>query len=581
MTTGEPGGPAAEPASGGQETIATVAPPASPPDSAVATAPAAAAENPPEPEPGGAAGVLARLRGIPQPYWRALGWHVLPFVIVVAIGLVALKNHFSGVDWGDDFALYMRQAKGLAMGNIGEVISANRYAVDNSGWNTFSPYAYPWGWPVLITPIYALFGLNYEPVKLLEVIAFCVFLLCFYAIVRRRAGVLGATVLTLVIGVSRSFVGATDTVLSDIPFLCFIGVTLWWLDRSRERGILEERRHRLVVLGLLLAYTYNIRREGISLVVAVLALHLTVIAGRALRARTARVLRDIDWKTVALPYLTFAGAAAMFHLLLPTVLRPNAPGMGLSNIPSRFKYHQDVLAEHVGLKDPGQPIQLLGSETAGRYALTLLLVLAVVGLAARLLTRFEHDIHLAAYFCAASFVMLVSPYQENRYLFTITPLLLYFAYQALPAVAAYVTSSNLKLARLAAIPSALAVAGLILINGRDLKHSTEYHRVYDYTVNGPETVEATQMFTAVKTMTRGDDVILFFRARAMTLYTDRLAVQGSNLDQLLPRTDWYVMAKGSTYSQALLSDAEGAARGLAKAWENGSWVIWRVPPRAA
>ena len=89
------------------------------------------------------------------------------------------------------------------------------------------------------------------------------------------------------------------------------------------------------------------------------------------------------------------------------------------------------------------------------------------------------------------------------------------------------------------------------------------------------------MFTAVKTLTRGDDVILFFRARAMTLYTDRLAVQGSNLEQLLPRSDWYVMAKGSTYSQTLLTDDEGAALGLTKAWENPSWVIWRVPARTA
>lgn len=525
--------------------------------------------------------LLERLRGIPRPYWRALGWHVLPLVMVVAIGFIAMINHFSGVDWGDDFALYMRQAKGLAMGNIGEVLSANRYAVENSGWSTFSPYNYPWGWPVLITPLYALFGLNYEPIKLLEVVAFCVFLLCFYAIVRRRAGVVGATVVTLLIGLSRSFVGATDTVLSDIPFMGFVGLTLWWLDRCRERGILEERRHRLVILGLLLMYTYNIRREGISLVVAVVALHLAVIGTRALRARTAKALQEIDWKAVALPYFTFAGAAAIFHLLLPTVLRPNAQGMGLSNIAARFKYHKDVLAEHVGLKDPGQAIQLLGSERAGRYALTVLLVLAVMGLAVRLMTHFEQDITLAAYLCAASFVMLVSPYQESRYLFTLTPLLAYFAYQALPTVAALLTSSGHRLVRLAAIPSALAIAGLVLINSADLKRSTDYHRVYHYTVNGPDTPEAVQMFTAVKTLTRGDDVILFFRARAMTLYTDRLAVQGSNLDQLLPRSDWYVMAKGSTYSQALLNDTEGAALGLTKAWENAGWVIWRVPPRSA
>jgi hypothetical protein len=74
-------------------------------------------------------------------------------------------------------------------------------------------------------------------------------------------------------------------------------------------------------------------------------------------------------------------------------------------------------------------------------------------------------------------------------------------------------------------------------------------------------------------------VILFFRARAMTLYTDRLTLQGTNLDQMLPRVDWYVMEKGSSYSQTPLSDQEAATRGLTKAWENSDWVIWRVPRR--
>jgi hypothetical protein len=88
------------------------------------------------------------------------------------------------------------------------------------------------------------------------------------------------------------------------------------------------------------------------------------------------------------------------------------------------------------------------------------------------------------------------------------------------------------------------------------------------------------MFAAVERYTRGDDVILFFRARAMTLFTDRVALQGTDLDQMLPRVDWYVMEKGSTYSQTPLSDTEGAARGLTKVWENDDWVIWRVPRRA-
>ncbi|HWC11752.1 MAG TPA: glycosyltransferase family 39 protein [Acidimicrobiales bacterium] len=506
--------------------------------------------------------------------------YTLAVLMVTVIGIVAMMNQFRGVDWGDDFALYMSQAKALNTGNIAEVIANTRYAVDNSGWHTFSPYLYPWGWPLLVAPVYAVLGLDYQAIKVLEVVALCLFLLVFYVLVRRRTGPVPATALTLLIGLSPSFVGATDTVLSDLPFLCFVGLTLWWMDQCRLRGILTCGRRELLILGVLLAYAYNVRREGITLLVPLAALHLTVLAGPAVRQRSAGFLRDVNWRQVLFPYATFAVAIAAFQLLLPTVLRPNAPGVGLQNASARLTYYKDVLAEHVGLKDFGQPMQLLGSRDAAALAVQALVVLALIGVVVRLVHRFEEDIILAAYLGAASLLMLVSPYQESRYLFTITPLLAYFAYQALPTLAELARLRESVVSFCALVPL-VALAGLLTFQFEDIKHSTEYHRAYQYTVNGPESPEAVEMFAAVREFTRGDDVLLFFRARAMTLYSDRKAVQGSNLEQMLPRVDWYVMAKGSTYSQTLLTDSEGAALGLTKTWENGGWVLWRVPPRAS
>jgi hypothetical protein len=69
--------------------------------------------------------------------------HALPVGLVTLIGVVCMVNHFSGHDWGDDFTLYLRQAQALTIGNVGQVISDNKFTVDNSGWHTFSPYAYP------------------------------------------------------------------------------------------------------------------------------------------------------------------------------------------------------------------------------------------------------------------------------------------------------------------------------------------------------------------------------------------------------------------------------------------------------
>jgi hypothetical protein len=240
-------------------------------------------------------------------------------------------------------------------------------------------------------------------------------------------------------------------------------------------------------------------------------------------------------------------------------------------------YYRDALAEQLGLKQAGTPIELFHSASLAKEVLGFVVILAVLGLVCRLLWRFEDDVTLAAYLLAAGFIMLISPYQEPRYLITIAPFVVYFAYQAVPTVVRLLDPRRKQVLAGASIASLLFVAFFGLLNGRHLAHAVNYHRTYQYTVNGPESPAAQEMFQAVRDGTRGDDVILFFRARAMTLYTDRLALQGSNLDQMLKRVDWYVMAKNSTYSQTLLTDQDAAARGLSKAWENSGWVIWRVP----
>ncbi len=527
----------------------------------------------------------------PRPRWWSNGLvrmraalspkeYLIPVLIAFSIGVICIHNQFDGVDWGDDFALYVRQAKALTVGNIGEVLQQNRFSVDNSGWHSFSPYSYPWGWPLLMAPVYVLFGLDYEVLKLLEVVAFCVFVLVFFGLLRRRVGLVPATILTLLFAVSRAFNGATDTVLSDLPYLCFAFVSLWFMDRCRESGRLLSDRRALVGLGLLLAFTWNVRREGIALVVALAALHVAALGRMAVRERSLHGVGGVDWRNVALPYVTFAAAIVTFQLLLPGVFLPNLPGTGLANISPHITYYRDALGEHLGLKGPGSPMELFDSPAAALFAIRLFVVLAAAGVLLRLVHRLEEDVHLAAFLCATVFIMMVSPYQDSRYFFTITPLLAYFAYQALPTLAAIFAAGRRSAVRLASVLPALALSGLVLLCGRDLAHAIDYHRHYHYTIDGPEAPHAKQMFAAVKRLTRGDDVILFNRARAMTLYTDRSAVQGSDLDLLLPRTDWYVMAKNSDYAQTPLTDAEAAERRLTKAWENSRWVIWRVPARA-
>ena len=89
------------------------------------------------------------------------------------------------------------------------------------------------------------------------------------------------------------------------------------------------------------------------------------------------------------------------------------------------------------------------------------------------------------------------------------------------------------------------------------------------------------MFQAVRTHTHRDDLIAFFKARALTLYTDRRAVQSKDLDIILQRADYFVMGGPGGVGIPILTDAEVKQAGLIKVWSDGSWTLFKVPAPTA
>jgi hypothetical protein len=86
-----------------------------------------------------------------------------------------------------------------------------------------------------------------------------------------------------------------------------------------------------------------------------------------------------------------------------------------------------------------------------------------------------------------------------------------------------------------------------------------------------------EMWAAVEQYTRADDVVAFFRSRAMTLQTDRRSIQSGGLETILDAADYYAMEKGSNYSQPDVSDDQAAEVGMVKVWENTKFVLWKIP----
>ena len=81
----------------------------------------------------------------------------------------------------------------------------------------FSPIAYPWGWPLMLAPFVNRWGYDYDRLKLLEVAAFCVWLVLVHGIVRRRAGRLLAIAVTAVVATAPAHARAHRSAAVGVP----------------------------------------------------------------------------------------------------------------------------------------------------------------------------------------------------------------------------------------------------------------------------------------------------------------------------------------------------------------------------
>jgi hypothetical protein len=168
-----------------------------------------------------------------------------------------------------------------------------------------------------------------------------------------------------------------------------------------------------------------------------------------------------------------------------------------------------------------------------------------------------------------------APNPSLRYLMAITPFGLYFATQAL---------ANVPLPR--RMGAWVAVAALAVLTAYHLPKvqdrveqvQTQRERGTDM-ADGPSSPYVLKAWDALDRYTHQDDIVAFWKVRAMALYTNRRGVQTVRRDVIEQRADFYLMKKGQTAFQLLVTEPEGLAYGWTVVWEDESWILWRMPSR--
>ena len=257
-----------------------------------------------------------------------------------------------------------------------------------------------------------------------------------------------------------------------------------------------------------------------------------------------------------------------FQLLLPSMLLPDNGG-GMRYVGDRLGDYTGVLTEQLGLGNH----PALG---------TLILLLAVAGMVVGCVRRPRLDVPLAALTVLSAIAVSTHFRMVGRYYFQVTPWVLYFATVAiLAAVAAVIPARDERVGRVAPLVAVLPLLYLVAVHlvvlPDDVRAAQDFDRSGRQQV-GPTDPSIAPVFTAVEQHTPPDAVVAFFRARTMTLYTDRRTIQTTEMDRVLQRADYFAQQRGSDYSQPGITEFEALQLGLREVWSDARWVLWKVPP---
>lgn len=154
----------------------------------------------------------------------------ISFIIACALACVSAALMLALLDgshnWGGDFSQYIAQAKALIAGTIPTQIANNTLMMSLNDF-PYGPNVYPWGYPLLLAPVLAIFGENLLALKCVNIALFSLFIICFYCYVARRFSIQASIALTLCFALNPMLLTfSSGNILSDTAYMCasFIAV---------------------------------------------------------------------------------------------------------------------------------------------------------------------------------------------------------------------------------------------------------------------------------------------------------------------------------------------------------------------
>lgn len=485
----------------------------------------------------------------------------LPLAAVLAVGVFYLLTIRAGHEWGDDFSLYLMHARNIAAGLDYRPAAYLHYSP------YIGPDAYPPVFPLLLAPVWWLFGFNLTAMKFVVVAMFLASLLVFGQMLKEKMSYLWQAALIAVVGFCPYIWDKKDRLTSDLVFLFFAYLGMLLVNKAypanqpdRANEWSSQRLKLALITGLVFYLAYGTRSLGLLLVPCLLLFDL-VHRRKWLPSRFACVATAVTG-TLVLAQSRMLHSDRGYYDQLATSFQDSL-GAWLSYIHENLIGYGITLAE---IWDNGHSRQV-------RLALaSIMTILIAIGFLSKVRKRLDYPELFGVVYLIA--VCVVPMDGGGRYLIPLIPFFVLYAWQGLRSLPVRTGYRN-------AIAIALGIAILGSYAARytklDLKKFPD----------GIAKAESVEFFDYVNQRTSPTDVFVFTKPRALALFTERkssfypLHLNDKGLWEYFQRikaTHIVLGPKGiSPEEQEFLAAFVGKYSGsLRKEFANGDFVSYRI-----
>lgn len=482
-------------------------------------------------------------------------YSILFVVLLLAIGIGQAKFIVPGHIMNGDFALYIRQALSIVHSDPHQVMDDMQKMIGLSTYQRYSPVLYPWGYPLLLSPLVYFFGMNYIVFKLFGAVCLLGALMTLYAIFYTQGYRKEALLTVFFTGFNFLYQIHSNVVLSELAYLFFVALTLYTMRRLDPPDGIRVPLDRYLFTGLLLFMCFLIRTEGILLA---FTLFVTQIYRLATDKKSAGSEKRKYIYYGLIPYVTAATLFCVFSLFFPAGFighTSHLDAVDRTTIQENVSRFLSLPSDLFPFSSPGFFFAFWFFTCMGIYR------------------TFRNCLPETVYLAATTLLLIYWPYHELRYWLSALPFLLFFC---ISGIFALTQPTDKKWIRV--LPYLIVSFFLLVTSTQTIMLARNHATRYEEWNPDVEGKQAQEMIRYIRDHTSPHDIVACGESRTIYLYTGRLSCNLSGeISETVKKADWYVLFKHrGDYLQYNPAAMQVYKRYFQEVFRNADFIIYKI-----